>query len=130
MYLRLDLQSVVLKAETRKFFYAAVNTAMRRVLVDRARFRQRVKRGDQWSRIPLDDALDAFQQDNRVDMICLDEALRQMQEQHPHHKETIELRFFTGLTVAEIAEFQDCSKSKVEKSLKFARAWLKQQIGN
>ena len=104
-------------------FYAAVAEAMRRILVDRARRRGRLKRGGGWQRLELDgDGLTANEPAH--DLVALDEGLSLLAEHHPEKAELVKLRYFAGLTTAEAAEAIGVSLSTANRYWAYARAWL------
>lgn len=109
-------------------FYATVAQAMRCVLVDHARKRKAQRRGGDYVRIDLDDVLQDLETFNRVDMLELDEALEKLAEFSPTHADLLQLRFFLGMTVEEIAQHRSVSKTTVERAWRFTRAWLAEEL--
>jgi len=112
----------------RAYFFAAVSNAMRRVLVDRARRRLAIKRGDGAELITLDDAqvdVDAYAQE----LVELEEALSRLAERSPRHARVVELRYFSGLSVEETAEVLAVSPRTVKSDWAMARAWLFRELG-
>lgn len=105
----------------RSHFYGAAATAMRRVLVDHARGRRALKRGQPLLR--LDEAMDVGV-DLRLDLVSLDEALEQLARVAPRPAKVVELRFFGGLTVEETASVLSIAPATVKRQWAFARAWL------
>ncbi len=105
----------------RSHFLAVAAKAMRSVLIDHARAKATLKRGE--ARVLLDEALEAFGE-HVPDMLELDEELERLAELDPKLAELVELRFFGGLTVEEVAEIQGTNRSAVERSWRTARAWL------
>jgi RNA polymerase sigma factor (TIGR02999 family) len=100
---------------------------MRRVLVDHARARARVKRAGLLARVTLDDeAVGAVEHD--MDLVALDGALRELAEMDEQLCRVVELRYFGGLTVDEVAEVLAVSPRSVDRAWATARAWLRQQI--
>ncbi len=120
----------VLKGESldgmkcREYFFAAMARAMRQVLVSHARTRNRIKRGGEYRRVPLDDAIDLVEQKCSFDLVALDDALRELQQHSERHSEVVTLRFFGGLSIDDIAKHLEVSGSTVVRDLRFARAWL------
>lgn len=108
----------------REYFFAAMARAMRQVLVSHARTRNRLKRGGEYQRVPLDDAIDYVEQEHEFDLIALDDALNDLQQHSERHSEVVTLRFFGGLSIDDIAEHLGISGSTVVRDLRFARAWL------
>ncbi len=113
----------------RSYFFGAMAQAMRQVLVSHARSRSRVKRGGNYRRVPLDDAVDDVQQRHNLDLVALDEAMNDLQRHSRRHNEIVTLRFFGGFSINDIAEQLGVSESTVSKDLKFARAWLGRKLG-
>ncbi len=114
------------KAPNRRYLLAAAGQAMRRILVDHARTRQ--AREGQLERVPLDEVLAYFEEKN-LDFIALDEALNRLSLLNERQGLVVVLRFFAGLTTAQVADALDVSVSTVEGDWRFARAWLRGQIG-
>jgi RNA polymerase sigma factor (TIGR02999 family) len=108
-------------------FFAIGAQAMRRVLVDHARGRQRAKRGGDRQRIVLDEHV-ALSPQRDEDVLALEEALERLAEQDPRQASIVEMRFFGGMTVAEVAEVLDVSKRTVESEWTMVRAWLKREL--
>jgi RNA polymerase sigma factor (TIGR02999 family) len=111
----------------RRHFYRAAAQAMRHLLVDRARERKAVRHGGAWQRTDVSVTLggpDDAAVLSREELIDLDRALRKLQRAYPDLVELVHLRYFCGLTVAEIAELRDVSTRSVEREWEFARAWM------
>src|SRR3954470_7297041 len=102
-YLRLVDATKVQVWESRWHFFAAAAEAMRRILVENARRRGRIKRGGEMRRVDLD-SLELTVQDPPDEMIALDEALARLSEEHPEKARLVNLRYFGGLTHEEAAE--------------------------
>lgn len=126
-FLRLMPKTAIDWQDRGHFFKAAAGT-MRAILVDHARKRKRVKRGAGAERVPLDDVLHAYEQQS-LDVIELDEALGKLGEVDAQLRQITELRYFTGLTVDEVATVLETSKSTVERGWATARAWMKLELG-
>ena len=110
----------------RASFYAAAATAMRRILVDHARTRSRLKRGavgNASRRISLD-VLEAARSSDPDTVIALDEAIERLAAIDARASEVVRLRFFAGLAQAEIAEILSCNERTIKRDWSFARAWL------
>lgn len=115
-------------APDRHYLFGAAAQAMRQVLVDHARRRRAGKRLGDRVRVPLDAALVAF--DARgLDVLSLHEALERLAGSHHRPAQVVELRFFGGLSVPEVAEALGVSDTTVEADWRFARAWLRGQLG-
>jgi RNA polymerase sigma factor (TIGR02999 family) len=107
----------------RAHFFGAAAEAMRRILVDGARSKGRVKRGGQWQRQALDLAAPATVGPS-VDLLALDEALDELACIEPAKAELVKLRYFTGLTLDEAASILGISSATADRYWKYARAWL------
>jgi RNA polymerase sigma factor (TIGR02999 family) len=122
-YLRLVDTTKVQVWENRWHFFAAAAESMRRILVDDARRRSRIKRGGDRHRIDLD-SLEVAVDDPPDELIALDEALTKLAAEHPERAQLVKLRFFGGLTHAEAAQALGVSVSAADRHWAFARAWL------
>jgi RNA polymerase sigma factor (TIGR02999 family) len=100
---------------------------MRRILVDHARSRQRDKRGGGRARVVLDEEV-ALSPQKDEDVLALDEALQRLAKLDPRQAKVVELRFFGGMNVEEVAQALGVSKRTVEGDWTFARAWLSREI--
>lgn len=113
----------------RAHFYVAAADAMRRILIDHARQKGARKRGAGWERAKL--SMDEITKGEHLDeLLMLDEALAQLDEQDPDAGRVVRLRFFAGLTVDETAEAMELSPRTVEREWSFARAWLQSRLGD
>jgi RNA polymerase sigma factor (TIGR02999 family) len=112
----------------RGHFYAAAAEAMRRIVLDRARDRKRLKRGGPRRREALD--LEGLMTDDTPpdDLIDLDEALTRLAEIDPRGAELVKLRLFAGLTLDEAAQALGVARRTAERDWAFARAWLFRQL--
>jgi len=111
----------------RSHFFAVGAQAMRRILVDHARRKKREKHGGNRHRIALNDQLTISKRYDE-DLIAVDDALKDLSEIDPRQAKIVELRFFGGLTVAEVAEVLGVSKRTVESEWTIVRAWLRRQL--
>ncbi len=111
----------------RTHFFAVGAQAMRRILVDHARHKHRIKRGGGRARIQLDDQI-ALSPRRDEDVLALDEALAKLAQVDPRQATVVELRFFGGLNVAEVADVLGVSKRTVEGEWTMARAWLRREL--
>jgi RNA polymerase sigma factor (TIGR02999 family) len=110
----------------RAHFYAVASSVIRRILVDHARRRRRVKR-DHGVRVTLDDAVrDAGGEP--LDVIALDDALRELEALSPRQGRVVELRYFAGLSIEQIADTLAISAATVKRDWTFARAFLLQSL--
>jgi RNA polymerase sigma-70 factor (ECF subfamily) len=108
-------------------FYAVSASAMRDILVDYARQRAAQKRGGNRQRIPLSDAV-AFSPQRDEDVLTLDDALKALAEVDPQRAQIVELRFFGGLTVKEVAETLGIAERTVGKQWATVRLWLRKYM--
>ena len=132
-YLRLVDQTRV-EWRNREQFFAVASEAMRRVLVDHARRRRRMKRGGGRERVELTDdlspAIDSYLHESRVDeVLAIDEALNRLVAFNPQGARIVQLRFFVGLSNAEVAEVIDSSERTVRRTWVLAKAWLRRELG-
>jgi RNA polymerase sigma factor (TIGR02999 family) len=111
----------------RSHLLAAAARAMRQVLIDHAR-RRRARPEGRLARVPLDEAI-AYFEDQQLDVVALHEALDRLACEHPRPARVVDLRFFGGLSIAEAAEALGVSDTTVEADWRFARAWLRDQLG-
>lgn len=128
-YLRLADQDRV-HWRGRTHFFAIGAQIMRRLLVDHARRRGRVKRGGEWLRVTLGHGAAPLlgRELDRDELLALDQALEKLSELDERQARIVELRFFAGLEVAEVAEILKVSKRTVEGHWTHARAWLKREL--
>lgn len=100
---------------------------MRRILVESARKRGRLKRGGDRRRLDLD-ALQLSVHEVPDEVLALDEALTEFTQKHPDKAELVKLRYFAGLTVAEAADALGISSTTADRYWTYARAWLYRRI--
>jgi RNA polymerase sigma factor (TIGR02999 family) len=112
---------------SRTHFFSAAAEAMRRILIDNARRKQRLKRGGAEKRVELDGEEIAIEEPS-TDIIALDEALVRLAEEDPVKAELVKLRYFSGLTVEQAAEILGISRATAERYWSYARAWLFHEI--
>ena len=127
-YLRLIDQKNV-SWQNRAQFFGLAAEMMRRILVNHALHRQAAKRGAGALRVSLEVAVNSFEQKD-VNLVALDEALKGLANIDPRKSQIVELKFFGGLTVEEIAEVLQVSSDTIERDWKVARAWLHLEISN
>lgn len=109
---------------SRTHFFALAATTMRRALVDQARFRGRKKRGGEYVRKQLVD-WEAISPSNSDHVLAIDEALEDLAKFDLRQARIVEMRFFGGMTVAEVADHLAVSKRTVEADWTMAKAWLR-----
>lgn len=115
--------------EARVQFFAVAAQAMRRVLVDHARRRRAEKRGGHDSPVPLTEVAEAeLTASPLVDVLDVDEALTRLAALDERQARIVELKFFAGMEVEEIAAALDVSASTVQREWRMARAWLRHQL--
>jgi len=113
--------------EGQRHFMLVAAQAMRRILVDKARRKKRLKRGGDMEPLSVDDVeISTPLPDD--DLLALDEALKRLTELDPRAAELVELCSFTGLTQEEAAKRLGISRSTAERSWAFSRAWLYREI--
>jgi RNA polymerase sigma-70 factor, ECF subfamily len=113
--------------QSRGHFLAIAATIMRRILVDHARSRRRLKRGGDMVRVTFDDDLKLSpSKDN--DILALEELLQQLQKLDERQAKIVEMRFFGGMTVPEVAEVLGLSTRTIENEWRMCRAWLRKQL--
>ncbi len=125
-YLKMINQSQA-RWQDRAHFFAVAATAMRQILVSHAVARAAHKRGGGRARVALEGDLIGEKQPE-FDPIALDEALKRLAALDERKAKVVELRFFSGLTVDEVAEVLSVSKSTVEGDWRMARAWLSREL--
>jgi RNA polymerase sigma factor (TIGR02999 family) len=126
-YLKLAQQESV-AWESRSHFYAIAATMMRRILIDYAKTKHRIRRGGVQSDLPLENALTISTGETDLDLIALDEALDRLAAKEVHLAKIVELRFFSGLDVMETAKVLGSSESTVKRDWQMAKAWLRREL--
>jgi RNA polymerase sigma factor (TIGR02999 family) len=122
-YLRLVDQDAQAQWNSRAHFFAAAAEAMRRILVEKARRKKRVKHGGARLRVDLE-AVGFLAKEPSEDLEALDEALTKLTAEDPAKAELVKLRFFAGLTMPEIAQVLKISLATAERHWTYARTWL------
>ncbi len=122
LYLRLPAEHN--EELSRTHFFALAATTMRRALVDQARFRNRKKRGGEYARQALVD-WEAISPADSDHVLAVDEALTELAKLDERQASIVEMRFFAGMTVAEVAEQLKVSKRTIEADWTMAKAWLR-----
>jgi RNA polymerase sigma-70 factor, ECF subfamily len=126
-YLRLAQQHSLAGIERGEFFKAASAT-MRRILVDSARARLRLKRGGGAEMVPLEDVEAFLSVEEAEEMVALDDALVRLLVVNPRGAAVVTCRFFTGLSLDETAEALGVSAKTVQRDWLVARAWLRKEV--
>jgi RNA polymerase sigma factor (TIGR02999 family) len=101
---------------------------MRRILVNRARDKRRLKRGGDRGRVELEDVAIADEAGS-LDILALDEALEGLAREEPACAELVKLRFFAGLTQEQAAQALGVTRRTANRYWAFARAWLREALG-
>ena len=109
--------------DSRGHFFAAAAEAMRRILIENARRKSRLKRGGQQERVDLDQVQLATDSDPAM-VLSIDQALEKLAKAHPQKAELVKLRFFVGLSLPEAARALNLSETTVKRHWAFARTWL------
>ena len=128
-YLRLVEPTDAVRWDNRGHFFAAAAEAMRRILVEAARRKQRAKHGGDRTRIDLADVQPAAP-DLRHDLVALDAELTKLTAEDPQAAKLVELRHFAGLSVAEAAQTLGISPRTADRVWSFARAWLHRELAD
>ena len=126
--IRLLGEAVFDRAADRSFLFASAARAMREVLIDHARRRAADRRGGGRRRVPLDSVVDYFEGQG-LDVVAVHEALDRLAELEGRQAQVMTLRYFGGMTVAEVAAALAVSVTTVEHDWRLARAWLAGQLG-
>lgn len=114
----------------RGHFFGAAALAMRRILVERARHRKRIKHGGGRAQVGLDDAVNVVETGRQepTDLMDLDEALTRLERFDARKAKIVSLRYFAGLSIEETAHAMDLSPATVKNEWAFARAWLHREL--
>jgi len=110
----------------RPHFFAAAAEAMRRILIENARRKQRLKRGVDQQRVDLDEYIAI--EESSEDMVALDEALAKLADEDSVKAELVKLRYFAGLTIEQAAQMLGISRTTADRYWSYARAWLFHEI--
>jgi RNA polymerase sigma factor (TIGR02999 family) len=113
--------------DSRGHFFAAAAESMRRILVENARRKQRVKHGGGRERTELDDVALAVEGPSD-DLLALDEALARLDQEDHGKAELVKLRYFAGLTLEEAGRILGMSAATADRQWAFARAWLYREM--
>ncbi len=113
--------------ESRAQFFGAAARAMRNILVDRARRRDRLRHGGALRRVPLT-GVEMAELGAEEGLVELDEALARLERADPRAAEVVSLRYFAGLTIEETTRVLSRSRASVERDWAWARAWLRREL--
>lgn len=108
-------------------FFACAAESMRRILVDKARYKKALKRGGHQQRIPLAEA-EFLLPESDVDTEALSEAITQLEAHDANAAEVVKLKYFVGMSMLQIAEAMGQSLSTTNRLWRYARAWLKDYL--
>jgi RNA polymerase sigma factor (TIGR02999 family) len=114
---------------SRGHFFKAAAEAMRRILVEKARSKKRLKHGGDKQRIELREQY-LFTQEESDALLALNEALDNLSKEEPSVADLVKLRYFAGLTIEQVAEIQGISRRSVIDHWAYARSWLTREITN
>jgi RNA polymerase sigma factor (TIGR02999 family) len=127
-YIRLVDQTKLQQWDNSRHFFAAAAEAMRRILVERARQKQSLKRGGDRERVDLESVEPEILPMACDDILGLEEALKKLEQKDARKAELVKLRFFAGLTAAQAAQALGISATTAEKDWTYARSWLRLQM--
>ena len=126
-YLRLVDRETQQRWDSRGHFFAAAAEAMRRILVEQARRKGRLKRGQGHKRVDLDQ-MEITTDELGFDIVAVDQALTKLAGKHPEKAALVKLRYFAGCTVAEAANILRISTTTADRYWTYARAWLFREL--
>ena len=109
--------------QSRAHFFGIAAQLMRRILIDHARSHLRQKRGGEQQKVSLDEAV-VFSEDKGEELMAVDQALDRLAQLDPRQARVVEMRFFAGLSVEEIAAVLGVSPKTVKRDWSVAKAWL------
>lgn len=115
--------------QNRSHFFGAAANLMRQILIQHARANHAAKRGGERQKLYLDEAGD-IAQSNDLDLVALDDALRDLEAIAPRQCRIVELRYFGGLNIEETAELLSISPATVKREWTMAKAWLHREISH
>jgi RNA polymerase sigma factor (TIGR02999 family) len=111
----------------RGHFFVVASEAMRRILVENARRKSRIKHGGEMNRVPLDEA-DLPSEQTSETLLALDEALTRFAVEEPEAAKIVELRYFAGLSIDEAADALGASRATANRLWGYAKAWLRCEL--
>ena len=126
-YLRLAGIDKAQHWDSRGHFFAAAAEAMRRIMVERARCKRRVRHGGNFKRTTIDSGI-AELPSSTEDLLALDEALTRFEAESPEKAQLVKLRFFAGMTIPQAAELLNISHATAERHWTYARCWLRAEL--
>lgn len=129
-FLRLVGEQAGVDWSGRSHFYRAAARAMRRMLIDHERIRQAQRRGGNEHKRVAADPKYLGNDDERIDLLALDEALTELNEISPRQAQIVELHHFGGYTLEEVAKIVDVSRTTVKADWRIAKAWLFRRLSD
>ena len=114
--------------ECRAHFFGAAAQAMRNILVEQFRRKRTLKRAGNRKALPEEELADIEVEAPTEDLLALDEALERLHEKDPLKARIVMLRFFTGLTMAQIADLLGLPLTRIEREWRFSRSWLQREV--
>ena len=114
--------------QNRAHFFGLAGEMMRRILVDYAKTKNRLKRGGEAEHVPLEEALLIPVGEQEIDLLALDEAITRLAEFDEQQAKIVQLRYFSGLTIEETAEVLNISPMTVKRDWNMAKAWLHYEL--
>jgi RNA polymerase sigma factor (TIGR02999 family) len=127
-YLRLVSGERVPEWEGRRHFFGAAAEAMRRILVEQARRKQSIKHGGKLRRIDLDDQSFVDDERHRDELLALDEALTELARHDPRAAQVVNLRYFAGMSLNDIADVMQIGRRTADRLWALAKAWLYERL--
>lgn len=126
-YLRLATSSNPASWQDRRHFFGAAAEAMRRILIENARRKKRLKHGGEHRRVDLPRP-ELIASERRDDVLAIDEALQQLESEAPERAELVKLRYFGGMSLDEAADVLGLSRTTAYRHWVYARAWLYREL--
>lgn len=127
LYERMTRQEMLALGGPRNFFAYAAH-AMRNILIDRARHRLAQKSGGDWVRVTVSEQHEAAAYELALDVVALNDALGKLSEEDERAAKVVELRYFAGLSVEQIAELMGVNRRTITRDWNFARAYLQAEL--
>lgn len=119
-----------LAARDRRTFFGVAARAMRQVLVDHARTKNRLKRGGGWGRVEIQPEASPHGKTQMLDLVAVDEALDELAKLDERKARLVELRYFAGLSSEDAGDLLGISRATVAREWRMCRAWLADRLGN
>lgn len=129
VYLRMSAEEDTPRWTSKRQFFGAAAESIRRILIDRIRAKRRLKRGENPEKVELVEELLVSEQSDD-ELLAVHEVLEELNREDPESAELVRLRFFVGLTLAEIAELTGKSVRTLKREWAFAKAWLAKRLSD